>query len=393
MFRKDCIAMILAGGQGSRLKPLTQVWAKPAVPFGRQHRLIDFPISNCVNSSLNSIGILTQYKADSLHHYVGDGQAWFDSSKLANQLALLPSSRVSDGGYLGTADAIYQNIDYIDQQNPEHVLILSGDHVYQMNYRPLLQYHKQKGAPATILVKEVDWSEASRFGIMNTDSELRITQFEEKPQRPQSNLASLGIYMFEWAVLRQLLIEDAMDPLSSHDFGKDIIPGLLKSELPIYAYPFAGYWRDVGTIESLWESNMDLLNGELRLGEEASPLYSRGVQVPGAADHAAAAASFLPASRIPQKYSLYSFIRHSVVSIGCRVGFGSRVKDSFLMPGVSVGKHARITRAIIGENAVIEEGAVIGGEQEEIVVIPPGEHVRAGQRFNTIFSSISRQHV
>ncbi|OAO89071.1 hypothetical protein AXX17_ATUG04820, partial [Arabidopsis thaliana] len=317
MSNNKCLAMLLAGGEGKRLNPLTGKWAKPAVPFGGKHRIIDFPISNCLNSGIDNIGILTQYKADSIHSYVRKGQLWNTKGKRQEGFTLLPSDRVGESGYTGTADAIYQNIDYIDSHAPEHVLILSGDHIYQMDYRPLLAYHEAKGAAATIVVKHVPWEEASRFGLMSTGEEDRITDFAEKPAEPKSNLASLGIYVFRWSDLRKRLMEDAADATSTHDFGKDIIPTLLADEEPIYAYAYEGYWRDVGTIDSLWESNMDLLDGHLSFNHNEWPMNAS----PKSAILSSTLSAFanIKHSLLQQGVVAKGEVNRSVVSFGCQI--------------------------------------------------------------------------
>lgn len=260
MFNKECIAMLLAGGEGRRLAPLTSTIAKPAVPFGGHYRIIDFPLSNCVNSDIDTVGVLTQYEAESLHEHIGDGTPWGLTKTDDKGITLLPSYNTGNAEYLGTADAIHKNIEYIDSQNPEHVLILSGDHIYYMNYREMLNHHKEKGAAATISVMEVPWDEAHRFGVMSADEDLRVTEFAEKPEKPESNLVSMGIYLFKWDYLRNYLLEDAQDAQSSHDFGKDIIPKMLADQESLYVYEFQGYWKDVGTVKSLWDSHMDLLH-------------------------------------------------------------------------------------------------------------------------------------
>lgn len=251
--------MLLAGGEGRRLAPLTSSMAKPAVPFGGQYRIIDFPLSNCVNSKIDTIGVLTQYEAESLHQHIGEGEPWGLHSRSDRGVRLLPSGIEGRESYTGTADAIYKNIEYIDSQNPEHVLILSGDHIYHMDYRKMLDYHIAKSAKATISVMEVPWDEASRFGVMNVDEDLKISEFAEKPKAPKSNLASMGIYLFEWSYLKAYLLRDAANAESGHDFGKDVIPAMLDASDELFAYRFEGYWRDVGTVGSLWEAHMDLL--------------------------------------------------------------------------------------------------------------------------------------
>ncbi len=391
--KKDaCLAMLLAGGEGRRLAPLTASIAKPAVPFGGRCRIIDYTLSNCVHSGINAIGVLTQYQAESLHEHIGDGGAW----QIADggnpvKISLLPASRYGGEGYLGTADAIYQNIDYIDSQNPEHVLILSGDHIYQMDYNEMLQHHANSGASATIAVKRVPWKDASRFGIMTTSEGDRIIGFDEKPKRPRSNLASMGIYIFRWADLRAALIEDHANEASSHDFGADLIPQLLGSDKNLYAYPFDGYWRDVGTIESLWEAHMDLIDEIAAASQtnnqlDAWPILTRErVQK-------------IPAYRCPKALIRSSYIHHgssvegdldrSIVFGDVSIGKGADIRESIIMPGARIGANATVFRAIIGEGAVIGQGAVIGKWNGDITVIGAGDHIAARPRFSVTFNRL-----
>lgn len=374
MNTNDCIAMLLAGGEGRRLAPLTTHLAKPAVPFGGRCRIIDYTISNCVNSGIATIGVLTQYKAESLHAHIGDGSAWRHTSDgQETDIALLPSARVGSEGYAGTADAICQNIDFIDAKAPEHVIVLSGDHIYHMDYRELLETHKSSGAAATIAVKRVPWKETSRFGIMNTDGKGRITSFVEKPAKAQSNLASMGIYMFRWADLRAILLEDCSDDRSSHDFGKDIIPRMLQAGERLEAYAFDGYWRDVGTVESLWEAHMDILDGTLDASCDAWPIATRE-RKPGFRSYVSPHADILT-SYVHEGSSVEGDLERSVVFGNVAIGRGTEVREGIVMPGVRIGRQARITRAIIGEGAIIEDGAVIGSPDGEIVVIAAGERV------------------
>lgn len=376
----DCLAMLLAGGQGSRLAPLTSRFAKPVVPFGDRLRMIDFPLSNCMNSNIRNVGVLTQYCSDSVHDHIADGQAWLQSSmtRHSGEITLLPASRISSNGYAGTADAIYRNIDYIDQHNPEHILVLSGDHIYQMDYRPMLEFHKQNNANATIAVKSVPWREASRFGIMNTDKQNRVTEFQEKPANPQSNLASMGIYLFRWEALKQLLIEDAANEHSSHDFGQDILPAMLAAGSKLVAYSYEGYWKDVGTIESLWDAHMELIDGEFELDVNHWPLHT----------------NVRTSTPIPERYNPKdAIITHSIVHPECivegeitrsvlcsraTVGVGSDIVESIIMPGARIGRNVTIHKAIIGEGAVIQDGAIIGElGRDEVHVVAPGETVKA----------------
>ncbi|ANY67352.1 glucose-1-phosphate adenylyltransferase [Paenibacillus sp. BIHB 4019] len=375
----DCIAMLLAGGQGSRLAPFTGQMAKPVVSFGDRFRMIDFPLSNCINSGIRTIGVLTQYCSDSVHDHITDGEAWLRSAttKHSGEITMLPASRVSSSGcYTGTADALLRNIAYVDEHHPEHVLVLSGDHIYQMDYRPMLEFHKANQAMATIAVKQVPWREAHRFGIMHTDEQSRIMKFEEKPANPESNLASMGIYLFRWQDLRRFLLEDAANPLSSHDFGKDIIPAILAAEENLNAYPYEGYWRDVGTVESLWEAHMELLDGEMSLSTETWPLRSKEVQQvrkPYVSPQAVLSNSIAhPGCTIEGRIS------RSVLGAGVSIGKGSGIAESIIMPGAKIGRNVIIHRAIIGENAVIHDGAIIGERTHgDIAVVAPGEAIVA----------------
>lgn len=376
MKRKDCIAMLLAGGEGRRLAPLTSKLAKPAVPFGGKYRIIDFPLSNCVNSRIDTIGVLTQYEAESLHNHIGEGEPWGLYSKGGNGVALLSSSQVENNEYSGTADAIYKNIAYIEQQNPENVLILSGDHIYHMNYREMLEYHCEKNASATISVIEVPWNEASRFGVLNVDDQLKVSEFVEKPANPESNLASMGIYIFKWDYLKRHLLEDAANPESSHDFGKDIIPAMLAENSELFAYRFAGYWRDVGTVESLWEAHMDLLDQQQehswKLRNEEWPMFTRPWR-----------SKLLTKSRqgivknclMSESCNLDGTAHRSVVFCGVEIGKATEIKDSVIMPNAKIGRGVTIERAIIGEGAIIKDGAVIKGTSDEVVVVGPYEVV------------------
>ncbi|WP_424766804.1 sugar phosphate nucleotidyltransferase [Paenibacillus sp. sgz302251] len=379
----DCLAMLLAGGEGRRLSPLTKELAKPALPFGERLRMIDFPLNNCFHSNIHTIGVLTQYCADSIHNYINENRACQRLEAESGRVTLLPSSRKSMNGYAGTADALYRNIDYIDQHTPEHVLILSGDHIYHMDYRPMLEFHKTNQASATIAVKPVAWREASRFGILHTDKQHRIISFEEKPAKPQSNLASMGIYLFKWADLREYLLQDADNPDSSHDFGKDIIPAILSSQANMVTYPFEGYWRDVGTIDSLWEANMDLLDGELKLESNARAIQngtSDIVEKPYLSPYASITDCILhPDSAIEAD------VERSVVCSGVTIGQGSEIRESIIMPGARIGRNVTIHRAIIGEGAIIHDGAVIERLDDEIAVVGPGEAI-------TLISSMTQRH-
>lgn len=372
MKRKEVVAMLLAGGQGKRLKSLTKTLAKPAVYFGGTYRIIDFPLSNCSNSGIDTVGVLTQYEPLVLHSYIGVGSDW-DMDRRSGGVYVLPPYEREDGTswYRGTADAIYRNMKFIEQYDPEHVLILSGDHIYKMDYDRMLQYHKQKHADCTISVIDVTLEEATRFGILNTDDDLQIYEFEEKPEKPKSTLASMGVYLFKWDVLKQYLLLNVEHPDTSHDFGKDIIPMMLAEEKTLYAYPFQGYWKDVGTINSLWEANMDLLSetSELNLNDPDWRIYTRNPNQP--AEYIAPGAK-VRGCMINEGCSVYGEVSHSVLFYGVEVGEGSVVTDSVIMPQVKIGRNVRIHRAIITENLVIQDGTVIGeglGEDSEILLV------------------------
>ncbi|MBD2843710.1 glucose-1-phosphate adenylyltransferase [Paenibacillus sp. IB182496] len=369
-----CVAMILAGGEGRRLNPLTSRLAKPAVPFGGNYRIIDFSLSNCRNSGLDRIGVLTQYMADSLHRHIGDGAPWLKDGQ--GELDLLEGcSDAGTDGYCGTADAIYRNLDYLERHNPEHVLILSGDHIYQMDYRAMLDKHLETDADVSVAVHRVPWEEASRFGVLTADESMRVTGFAEKPARPQSNLASMGVYVFRWRFLREQLLADAANTTSSHDFGKDILPGLIGTSSQILAYPFEGYWRDVGTVDSLWDAHMDLLRGRLELERADWPLYTRDAfPAQSAYCHPH---SEVHESLVQQGCAIEGNLYRSILSCGVRVGQRSRVEESIVMPNVRIGRDAVITNAIVGEGAIIEDGAVVGSDIGEITVVAPDEFVFA----------------
>ena len=361
---KECIAMLLAGGQGSRLYALTQRLAKPAVPFGGKYRIIDFPLSNCVNSGIDTVGILTQYQPLVLNEYIGNGQPW-DLDRLYGGVHVLPPYQKATGSdwYKGTANAIYQNINFIERYEPQYVVILSGDHIYKMDYSKMLDFHKAKNADCTIAVMEVPWEEASRFGIMTADGDGTITKFEEKPKEPKSNLASMGIYIFTWDKLRKFLTEDETDPNSDNDFGKNIIPNMLGAGEKMVAYPFEGYWKDVGTIDSLWEANMDLLNPKMALDvwEDEWKIYSRNSGMPG---HKIGNKAMIDNSMITEGCMVDGTIKQSVLFAGVKVGEGAVVEDSILMPGAVVEPGATVQYSIIAENVVIKSGAVIGERPE-----------------------------
>lgn len=364
MRHKKMVAMLLAGGQGSRLAALTRRMAKPAVPFGGKYRIIDFPLSNCANSDIDTVGVLTQYEPMELNSYIGTGQAW-DLDRLEGGVYVLPPHIKGAGGrwYSGTANAVYQNLPFIDQYDPEHVLILSGDHIYKMNYARMLAFHEANGADATIAVLTVPPDEAGRYGIMDTDAEGRITDFEEKPLLPKSNKASMGIYIFSWPILRDYLRADERDPASEHDFGKNVIPALLRDGKRLMAYDFTGYWRDVGTIKSLWEANMDLLEEkpELDLHDPDWRIYGRSPVMP---PHYCAATAAVTASALAEGANVAGRVRHSVIFSGVTVEEDAEVTDSVVMPNARICAGARIHRAIVGEDAVVGEGAFVGAEPE-----------------------------
>ena len=361
--KKRCIAMLLAGGQGSRLKVLTEKTAKPAVPFGGKYRIIDFPLSNCVNSGIDTVGILTQYQPLELNEYIGNGQPW-GLNKTHSCAQVLPPYERHDkksGWYKGTANAIYQNIDFIDRYNPEYVVILSGDHIYKMDYADMVAFHEKNNASCTIAVRNVPLSEASRFGILNTNPDNSIYEFEEKPKQPKSTNASMGIYVFNWSVLRESLIADEDDAASSNDFGKNIIPSLLNAGHKMMAYTFDGYWKDVGTIDSLWEANMELLGKEPEFnirGDERRKIYARNSAYPSSYidEEAKIANSF-----VAEGCEVYGTIRHSVISVGCTIGKGALVEDSVVMPGVVIESGTIVRHAILGENSHISRNCVVGG--------------------------------
>lgn len=362
MPKKKMIAMLLAGGQGSRLGVLTKSMAKPAVPFGGKYRIIDFPLSNCVNSDIDTVGVLTQYEPLALNSYLGSGQPW-DLDRMNGGVFVLPPYVSGSEGqwYSGTANAVYQNLPFIDQFDPEYVLILSGDHIYKMDYAKMLRFHEEKNADATIAVLTVPMDEASRFGIMNTDEYARITEFEEKPKQPKSNKASMGIYIFNWRILRPYLVNDDKDKSSSHDFGKNIIPDLLRAGANLYAYDFKGYWKDVGTLKSLWEANMDLLGQrpEFRLADKDWRIYSKSPAMP---PHYLGELADVTDSIVSEGCVVYGNVKHSVLFTGVHVAKGAYIRDSIVMPGAVIGENAIINKAIIGEGAVISPGAVIGSD-------------------------------
>ena len=367
MKQNNMLAMILAGGRGTRLHELTKKMAKPAVSYGGKYRIIDFPLSNCANSGIDVVGVLTQYESIQLNSYVAVGRRWGLDAKNSG-VYVLPPREKADANldvYRGTADAISQNIDFIDTFSPEYLLILSGDHIYKMNYAKMLAYHKEHNADATIAVIEVPMKEASRFGIMNTDEETgRIVEFEEKPEHPKSNLASMGIYIFNWKLLRKMLMADMKDSESSHDFGKDIIPALLNDGKLIYAYKFKGYWKDVGTIDSLWEANMDLLskNNELDLHDPSWKIYTEDVT---SLPQYIGADAKIEKAFVTQGCVIDGEVKNSVLFTGAKVAAGAKVIDSVLMPGSEVEEGAVVQRALVADDIKIGKNAVVGSADSE----------------------------
>ncbi len=366
MKQNNMLAMILAGGRGSRLHELTNKVAKPAVSFGGKYRIIDFPLSNCANSGIDTVGVLTQYESILLNSYVAAGGRWGLDAKDSGVYVLPPREKADTDldVYRGTADAISQNIDFIDKYSPEYVLILSGDHIYKMNYEEMLDYHQASKADVTIAVIQVPMKEASRFGIMNTDETGRILEFEEKPEHPKSNLASMGIYIFNWKLLKKMLLADMKNSESSHDFGKDIIPTLLQDDKSLYAYKFKGYWKDVGTIDSLWEANMDLLdkNNKLDLNDPSWKIYTEDVA--SLPQYIGPDASINRAF-ITQGCIIDGAVTNSVIFTGTKIGEGAKIIDSVLMPGAIVEDGATVTRALVAEGVKIGKGATVGSADSE----------------------------
>ena len=366
MKQNNMLAMILAGGRGSRLHELTNRVAKPAVSYGGKYRVVDFPLSNCANSGVDIVGVLTQYESVLLNSYVAAGGRWGLDARESGVFVLPPREKADADldVYRGTADAISQNIDFIDKYSPEYLLVLSGDHIYKMDYDKMLDYHKEMNADATIAVIEVPMKEASRFGIMNTDGAGRIVEFEEKPEHPKSNLASMGIYIFNWKLLRKMLLADMKDPDSHHDFGKDIIPQLLNDNKTLAAYKFKGYWKDVGTIDSLWEANMDLLDSrnELNLNDASWRIYTE--DTPTLPQYIGPNAK-IDKAFITQGCVVEGEVKHSVLFTGCKVGEGAKIIDSVLMPGVEVAAGAVVQRALVADNIKIGPEAVVGSADSE----------------------------
>lgn len=374
--KKDMLAMILAGGQGSRLGVFTKRIAKPAVSFGGKYRIIDFVLSNCSNSGIDTVGVLTQYRPLILNSHIGTGSHW-DLDRINGGVHILqPYMNEKEGNwYRGTAHAIHQNMDFIDSYNPEYVLILSGDHIYKMDYSKMLDHHKKMGSKATIGVIEVPWDEASRFGIMNTNEDSSIYEFEEKPANPKSNLASMGVYIFDWKMLKGYFEEVDNNGANYDDFGKNLIPKMLEDQIPMFAYPFKGYWRDVGTIESLWEANMDIIksNDEIDLNSSKWKIYTNTMSMP---PQYIGKDSDIQKSLVADGCKVLGKIENSVLSHGVSVGSDSIIKDSVIMPNVKIGKNVIIEKSMIGEGAIIEDNTIIK-EQDGINVISEYEVVKA----------------
>ena len=384
--KKECIAMLLAGGQGSRLYVLTSNVAKPAVPFGGKYRIIDFPLSNCINSGIDTVGVLTQYRPLELNSYIGSGQPW-DLDGSSGGVHILPPYQTATGAswYKGTANAIYQNIGFIDMYEPDYVVVLSGDHIYKQDYSEMVRLHKEKNAVCTISVMEVPWAEAPRFGIMSVDAEDNITEFAEKPKQPKSNLASMGIYVFSWKEMRKYLCDDEANPNSENDFGKNIIPAMLGNKEKLIAYRFKGYWKDVGTLESLWDANMDMLSpaSGLDLIDTTWPIYARSVNAPPTFVDASANVTH---SAINRGCEIYGTIENAVLSPNVTVGAGATVSYSVLLPGAKVEEGAVVEYAIFGENAHIGKNARVGARPENtnpdewgLTVLAPGCDVAEGR--------------
>ena len=382
---KEIVAMLLAGGQGSRLYALTQNLAKPAVPFGGKYRIIDFPLSNCVNSGIDTVGILTQYQPVVLNEYIGNGQPW-DLDRLYGGVHVLPPYQKATGSdwFKGTANAIYQHISFIDRYDPEYVIILSGDQICKQDYSEFLAFHKEKNADFSVAVMEVPWEEASRFGLMVTDENAQITEFQEKPKNPKSNLASMGNYIFKWSILRKYLIEDEQDPNSDNDFGKNIIPNLLKDGCKMFAHRFDGYWKDVGTIPSLWEANMEVLDPEnsgIDLFDANWKIYSRNS---GMTAHKVSGAAVVENSMITDGCRVEGTVKHSILFAGVKVEAGAVVEDAVVMGNAVIKAGAQVKHCIVGENAVVGENAIVGampeGDAAGVATIGPDVTVGAGAK-------------
>ena len=363
--RTECVAMLLAGGEGSRLGVLTRKVAKPAIPFGGKYRIIDFPLSNCINSGIETVGVLTQYQPLELNSYIGSGAPW-DLDRMHGGVSILPpyQKKIGTDWYTGTANAIYQNISYIDNFNPKYVLILSGDHIYKMDYAKMLKYHKERDAACTIAVMNVPMEEASRFGIMNTNDDNSVYEFEEKPAQPKSNKASMGVYIFNWEDLKNYLIKDEQDENSSNDFGKNIIPLMLNDSKKLFAYEFDGYWKDVGTIDSLWDANMDILNPNipLDLDDKKWRIYARNKALP---PHFVADTATIQNSLISDGCEVYGNVYDSVLFSGSVVEEGADVSYSVIMPGAKIERGAVVKYAIVAQNAVVKSGAKVGASPED----------------------------
>ncbi len=386
MRKKRCIAMLLAGGQGSRLGLLTKVVAKPAVPFGGKYRIIDFPLSNCANSGIDVVGVLTQYQPLELNRYIGSGQPWGLDLLDGGVFVLPPYMKAKSGEwYRGTANAIYQNVSFIEQYDPDYVLILSGDHIYKMDYNKMLAAHIDSKADITIAVRPVPWEVAPSFGIMNVDAESTILEFEEKPKNPKSNLASMGVYVFTWSVLKQYLDKDAANAASKNDFGKNIIPAMLEDKRCLKAYSFQGYWKDVGTIASLWEANMDLLKipPEFDLNDSRWPVYARSPALP---PHFIGDDAEVEGSMIAEGCEVDGTVKNSVLFYGVEIARGAVVEDSVIMPNARVEAGAVVRRAIVAENCVVGENCAVGAADGDIAlvgqdtILPAGFSVGAGEQ-------------
>ncbi len=379
MAKKECVAMLLAGGQGSRLLALTKRNAKPAVAFGGKYRIIDFSLSNCINSNIDTVGVLTQYRPMILNSYLGSGEAW-DLDTSGGGVHVLPPYATEKGGswYNGTADAIYHNIDFIDNYSPEYVVILSGDHLYKMDYNDMLDFHKARGADLSVSVIEVPWAEASRFGIMITDSDSNIVKFAEKPKEPESNLASMGLYIFNWPVLRRALLEDHEAQDTEHDFGKDIIPKLLGEDKKLVAYKFTGYWKDVGTIDSYYDSQMELLeeDPEFNIFDKDMRIFSNDNVSP---PHYVGEKGSVDRSMVCNGCVILGSVKDSILSSDVYVGEGAVVEKSILLPGARVEDNARVFQAVMGEDSVVEKGACFcgGTEKERIALMGDSEHYKS----------------
>ena len=396
--KKEVVAMLLAGGQGSRLYALTSNVAKPAVPFGGKYRIIDFPLSNCVNSGIDTVGVLTQYRPLELNSYLGNGQPWDLDRSDGGVHILPPYQREGEVGtwYKGTANAIYQNIGFLDMYDPEYVVVLSGDHIYKMDYSEMVAYHKRAGAACTISVLEVTMEEAKRFGILNVEADDQVYEFEEKPPQPKSNLASMGIYVFTWSKLRKYLIDDEADPNSSNDFGKNIIPNMLGAGEKLMAYRFAGYWKDVGTINSLWDANMDLLAGSssgLDMYDDSWPIYAR---TPIRPPHVTGPEAVISHSMITGGGQVDGSVANSVLFNSVTVEQGADIQYSILMPGATVKEGAKVYYSIVAENATVEAGATVGAAPDGsdgwgIAVVAGG--VTVGERATVLPNAMIREDV